>query len=508
MKIKKLTIENFRCFQDFEIDFAPGMTVLIGKNGSGKSSLINAVKHSLSFIFTKDSSVVGKINSISASVPNLKIAGFDMFDVYYNNQKSDYEYPVKITCLAEFDQETLSEWSLQKNSINGKLLGKLYKNAFSQFAAKNYLPLLAYYSDSYPHIKTNISNYANRTLKSFKPIPSNFGYYQWDAETACSEIWEKRLANCWRDKIYLEQDFNSKKYIVDNKQQLKDTFKSFGVEITDDSNLGVLLAENSSDIRLQRLMDKTTYMRPLLEAMKLEKEYEYITKCLKIFSESISDISANKEFEISKVRIRSRLREDYIELEFANGKNILFNNLPAGYRRLLSIVLDIAYRSYILNKRDSGHLSLLFQADKVNGIVVVDEIDLHLHPTLEQEVLQRFQKTFPNIQFIVSTHSPLVISNLQTKEGKNKVYQLIEDQNKPKLIPDIYGLDYNYSLSDVMGTPPRNSEIQYISDSILRLLRRGKIEKVKTLEAELVKLVGFERTKAIIADLTAKSTVL
>lgn len=506
MKIKKLTIENFRCFHNYEIEFAREATVLIGKNGTGKSSLINAIKHSLSFIFTKDSSVVGETNSLSASVPNLNVSGFDMFDVYYNSQKSDYNYPVKITCNAEFAGGELSEWILQKNSQSGKLLSTLYKQAFLEFTSKNERPLLAYYSDSYPHIKTNISNFAKETLKSFNPIPSNFGYYQWDAETACSEIWEKRLTSCWKDKIYLELDFNSNKYIVENKDKIKDSLKSLGINITDDSNLGILLAKNESDPRLQQVLDKTSYMRPFWDAYKLDKELEFITTCLKTFSKQISSISENSEFEIINIRFRSRLSEDYIELEFANGKYILFNNLPAGYKRLFSIVLDIAYRSFLLNKRDSGHLPYDFQPDKINGIVLIDEIDLHLHPTLEQEVLERFQRTFPNIQFVVSTHSPLVITNLQTKEDKNIVYQLEEDKNKPKVIPNIYGLDYNYSLTDIMQTPARNSEIQYISDSILRLLRRGKNERVEALQEELKKLVGNDRAKKIMIELTAKST--
>ena len=110
---------------------------------------------------------------------------------------------------------------------------------------------------------------------------------------------------------------------------------------------------------------------------------------------------------------------------------MFFDNLPQGYKRLFSIVFDIAYRSYILN-----------QAKEPEGIVFIDEIELHLHPSLQQEVLGRLRKTFPKIQFIVSTHSLLVISNLKSENNSNKIIRLENDgltySNEP--VENIYGI--------------------------------------------------------------------
>ena len=105
----------------------------------------------------------------------------------------------------------------------------------------------------------------------------------------------------------------------------------------------------------------------------------------------------------------------------------------------------------------------------------------HLHPSLEQEVLQRFMNTFPNIQFIVSTHSPLVISNLNTQEknasgdSRNRVYRMVMGQKKPDILPNMFGVDYSTSMSDFMNTPSRNLQVKELIDDYV-ILKYQKLE--------------------------------
>jgi predicted ATP-binding protein involved in virulence len=84
------------------------------------------------------------------------------------------------------------------------------------------------------------------------------------------------------------------------------------------------------------------------------------------------------------------------------------------------------------------------------GIVIIDEIDLHLHPGLERVVLNRFQDVFPGIQFIISTHSPLVITSMKTDESRNRIYRMEPDSVTPTVVSDVYGLDYNSGIENVM----------------------------------------------------------
>lgn len=90
MKLNKLVIDNFRCFKHYEIEFALGITVLIGKNGTGKSSLIHAIHYALSFILTKRVSTEANErllgdDFLSAGNPDLNVASSSSFDFYRNN---------------------------------------------------------------------------------------------------------------------------------------------------------------------------------------------------------------------------------------------------------------------------------------------------------------------------------------------------------------------------------------------------------------------------------------
>jgi predicted ATP-binding protein involved in virulence len=80
--------------------------------------------------------------------------------------------------------------------------------------------------------------------------------------------------------------------------------------------------------------------------------------------------------------------------------------LSDGVKAMLSLTADIAYRCVQLNPH------LASPTEETNGIVLIDEVDLHLYPKWQQTVLSDLQKAFPNIQFIVTTHSPQVLSSV------------------------------------------------------------------------------------------------
>jgi predicted ATP-binding protein involved in virulence len=160
---------------------------------------------------------------------------------------------------------------------------------------------------------------------------------------------------------------------------------------------------------------------------------------------------------------------------------MFFDHLPQGYKRLFSMVLDIAYRSYILN-----------QSQEPEGIVFIDEIELHLHPSLQQEVLQRFTLTFPKMQFIVSTHSPLVISNLVVDNKENVIVKLESNGElySNKEVGNIYGIDYTTSLMDVMETSYRSSDIDNLIDSYVILTIKERKQDAQKIWDEIFQLVG------------------
>lgn len=104
---------------------------------------------------------------------------------------------------------------------------------------------------------------------------------------------------------------------------------------------------------------------------------------------------------------------EYDELTIRLDKEGLtpFNSLSDGYRNMVGMVADIAHRASRLNPHH-GHDA----ARNTTGVVLIDEIDLHLHPKWQRRVVADLQQAFPRLQFIATTHSPFILQSLQPGE--------------------------------------------------------------------------------------------
>ena len=189
--------------------------------------------------------------------------------------------------------------------------------------------------------------------------------------------------------------------------------------------------------------------------------------------------------------------EDGLCLETKDGQNPQFEKLPAGYKRIFYMALDIAYRSYILNGTTYSE-----------GIVVIDEIDLHLHPALEQVILQCFQETFPNIQFIVSTHSPLVLTGVSTVNGRNAILRMEKNTVEPIPTSDIYGLDYNTGVQEVMKVNSGDEMLEWAISECAFMLNHNLKEQAEVLKRQILdkKYISVQELNSRI-ELERKKTV-
>src|ERR1039458_4893186 len=104
MRIDKINIENFRCFKSYEVSFAEGTTVLIGKNGTGKTNLIYALKQGVSFIFSRKE--VEGLKPFSNS-GDLHVSKFGHMDANYDTRKSDFNYPITLSYKGKLDNQLL-----------------------------------------------------------------------------------------------------------------------------------------------------------------------------------------------------------------------------------------------------------------------------------------------------------------------------------------------------------------------------------------------------------------
>lgn len=436
MYLKKLHISNFRCFRDYTIEFAPGVTVLFGKNGSGKSTLIHAVHKALSMLmYTKNEyenvTVKGKrkkklvgYKTITRNNPYLHTKGFANDD--FNNLEDSF---IEIASTVDFGPDLMEvNWKMSAKASNSKLRPTEFEDAYLAFYSwqenGGQLPLLAYISDGFPHKEDNKKSQVKAKIRALR----NFAYFDWDEEEGCTNEWILRLeSNLFRQAALLA------KGVVKNEQGF---------------------------IARAQLQEED---EP--EFQELSHEQQCISECFNTFT-SNSVFNSENAIKFNTFTLgRTKQNEGRLCIQTTNGKEYDFRKLPAGYKRLFNIVLDLAYRSYILSERSTANN---------HGLVIIDEIDLHLHPALEQVVLQCFQETFPNIQFIVSTHSPLVLTGVETEGKPNVILHMASGNTKPEVTHDIYGIDYNTGIEDVMGVGSKNVELDYMVNLCAYMQKRGK----------------------------------
>ena len=177
-----------------------------------------------------------------------------------------------------------------------------------------------------------------------------------------------------------------------------------------------------------------------------------------------------------------------------------FHQLSDGERGLLAMLFDITRRLVIANPESDDPVS------EGSAVVLIDEIELHLHPMWQRRVLKRFTETFRNCQFIVTTHSPLVLGEvpntairfLYRSEGKVQAWT-----------PEhAWGLDANRVLEDLMGVPSRDSETAQRLHELAQAIDREEFSAAQTLMTQLEGQLGDDpdlvRSRALMAFLEGR----
>ena len=213
----------------------------------------------------------------------------------------------------------------------------------------------------------------------------------------------------------------------------------------------------------------------LQEAEIGEQEIECVRKAIsKCFG--VNGASIIEDMVIRPVRGK-------VFFKYTDGRYVESSMLSDGYKRLVNIVVDIAIRCALLNKGMYGSEAY----KQTHGTVIIDEIDEHLHPALQSKVLKSLHQTFPEIQFIVSTHAPLVMSSVE-KSKDNVVYRLWYDEEEhdyKHVELNTYGLDSNLILEEEMFVDSRDSIVSEQLKDIKRLVSERKLAEAKTLLADL-----------------------
>ncbi|MEI8085254.1 MAG: AAA family ATPase [Paludibacter sp.] len=164
-----------------------------------------------------------------------------------------------------------------------------------------------------------------------------------------------------------------------------------------------------------------------------------------------------------------------------NGETFNIDQLSDGEKNLISLVGDIARRLAIANPNSSEPLH-------GEGIILIDEIDLHLHPSWQRLIITQLTKVFPNCQFIISTHSPQVISQVNPE----CLFLLKNDNNELSYSKALesYGMNTDRILEDLLDVDARPSKEKKLLHNIFQLIQDNKLVDAKVEITQLQAIIG------------------
>lgn len=157
-----------------------------------------------------------------------------------------------------------------------------------------------------------------------------------------------------------------------------------------------------------------------------------------------------------------------------NGEDLRLEQLSDGEKMTLLIVCDIARRLSIASPGLDDPL-------KGEGIVLIDEIELHLHPKWQREVIPALMGTFPNIQLIVTTHSPQVLSRVDDDD-----IFLLDDGEVFRLGSNPKGRDSNAILEEIMGVGRYPDDVQRLVDKLFPLIQQKRYDEASKIRQQIV----------------------
>lgn len=233
------------------------------------------------------------------------------------------------------------------------------------------------------------------------------------------------------------------------------------------------ISEENNELRQQR--DAQDFK---LKNSNLEGVRQTINKAFKILS--------NKDYQIKSAEVEKGISSDSvveIVLEDKNTKQReLLESKSDGEKMIIAFVSDIAYNLTIANKNTKDKDFL-----QGKGIVLIDEIEAHLHPKWQREIIPLLTKLFPNIQFFITTHSPQVVASVSSEN----VF-MCEDFKFEKIHTKSKGTDTNTLLKYVFGADERPKQYTALNEKFGDLVDeeasvealQSIIEEVRKLEAE------------------------
>lgn len=405
MKITELKIEGYRGFKDeISINLHPNVNVLVGKNGSGKTTILDAI------------AALAKVCLIEVAQESrtpLKNA-IERDDIHFNSEQA------KLLFKLEMTRESLN-YKISRGKTDKKCsIKKIETNASSS------LPILVYYPTNRLFIDKKV--FKNSRKKKFK-IPT------------------------------IQELFDA----IDNKINSFHEFESWFIDLENSENRKRI--RENPNWREPELAVVRHVIQLFFEGLHVEHKYEGP------FVEEVG-----KELKLYLKKGDTNLRLD----KFSDGEKTLLLLVSDIARRIYTSYQYVKPRETILastpDTLNFPGVSLFESFSRNRGIVLIDELELHLHPAWQRKVIPALTKVFPNVQFIMTTHSPQVLSSLEREN-----IHVIEEFKIVKEIPSIFGADSNTILWELFGVKRRPEHSAKAFSKFYKSLENGEDQALLVL---------------------------
>jgi predicted ATP-binding protein involved in virulence len=429
MEIFSFKLKDVGRFTELTVCLAPtaqhpsNVTVLVGNNGAGKTTLLKSLATSLSWLVARIRSEKGIGSYLTnedirngASVAIVMIA---VADTTQARSSRPEDYP----------KNDLFSWAIargrqgRKTAVHSELVkaSRLADHYRTKLTAddKASLPLIAYYPVERSVLEIPLKI---KTKHTFDQLD---GY-----DNALNRgVDFRRFFEWFRER----EDSENETGVSDTA--LAEISKKFG----NDSDIWKTLSQ--------------------LKASSRDRQLTAVRSAIAAFMPGFSNLRVQR-----KPRLHMAIDKDGVTLNVSQ--------LSQGEKSMMALVGDIARRLAMMNQSLDNPL-------EGDGIVLIDEVDLHLHPKWQRSLIRQLSETFPNCQFVLTTHSPLVIS-----DAKDVLCYVLDDGELQER-NGLYGLDANQVLLEVMDTDIRNSDVQQRLNRLLERLQDGDLDEAKQLFSEL-----------------------
>ncbi len=411
--LQRLVVENYRCFPRLDISFDEKLTVLVAPNGGGKTAVLDAIATALRlFVDTVEGRATSK--------------GFDTRDIRLALTVDSTMEPVTPVTLAAKGL-ILNEplvWIRERQSLNSSRTTTAEATSLKKAALKM----------SLEHQKW--SKIQKLTWGEISSLPIRAPIFPLISYYGTGRLW------------------SSGKFTAQKRVKLSAL----------NARVRGYLDCLSSSSHFKYFID---WFRRFSYESKREGESVHAPQLI------LSAVSKAVDIALLPSGWHS-LEWDFAE-DVAVANHSAFGRLPVdflsdGIRNAIGLVADIAYRMIMLNPHFRENATIL-----TPGVVLIDEVDMHLHPEWQQQILSSLKSAFPKVQFIVTTHSPQVLSTIR-KENIRMLLQGVDHWTAEIPEKSPYGRDASNALAEILGTHPRPEIPELLGDLHLleQLVRSGK----------------------------------